>query len=234
MRVENPKVARSPVVWGMRKAASLVLLSCLVPLLALRSAQALEVKNGGFELPKKAKHGAAILPGGFRVEGKAARLTRFQSAPPNEQAVALRQDVELIYDVVVPKPIAPKKLDPEGWYAVASVDVLGLVGDGKASLKLSARQEGKRSAFASTEVTPDRKASRSGRTIARRAGLQRAWLRIPPERLTPLVGKTLSVALSVAGKGRIAIDNFRLDLFHREPGRVLVGKPALPMVGKSA
>ncbi len=189
------------------------------------AAFALEVKNGDLALPKKPKHGAPIAPDGFRVEGKAKRVTRFEAAPPFGGALALSREGRLVYEVTLPKPPKPDKVDPTRWYAVASVDVVGLVSDTRAGLELSAKVKGKRAVLGAGSLWPETKAPRGGTTTAKAELAGRLWVKIPSKRLSSVGEATIEVVLSTTGKGKVVIDNVRFDLFHDEPPRALVGKP---------
>ena len=202
-----------------------ILLAFLLLLAGAGSAQALPIKNGNFAAPKAAKHGERVQPPGFQLQGKVKRVTRFHAAPPHDAALALGNGAVLLYEVLLPQPAAPKKLDPAGWYAVASVEVLGRVTPAGATLEATASLSGAAKALAKASLTPSRRASRGGKTIARGPPAERLWLRIPAKLLASHAGETLTIRLAVSGKGRVVIDDFHFDLFHREPGRALVGKP---------
>ncbi len=207
-----------------RRLSLLLLTLLLLPCGAL-PAGAGDVENGGFDAPKRAKDGAPLTPDGFRVEGKASRVRRFLAGPPYGAALSLGAGAQVIYDVVVPTPAAVKKLKPEGWYAVASVDVVGRGGSKEGVLELSATVAGKTRPLARSQGTPLLRAVPGGTTVAAARSRQRVWLKIPSARLAGLIGQTLSISMSVSGKGRVVVDDFRFDLFHDAPSRGLVGKP---------
>ena len=189
-------------------------------------ADGIAVPNGDFELPKKHKHGEIVAAQGFVLEPK-TRVTRFHGIAPHQNALALGRNATLHVDVVVPAPLQPKKLATEGWYGVASIDVLGLTSKGVATLEMTARVKDKRAKLASASVKVDRTARKraKGKTVESRPPVQRLWLKIPSKRFHALAGKTLTITLSASGAKGVVVDDWRFDRFHDEPSRALVGKP---------
>lgn len=188
------------------------------------SAVANDIEHGSFEEPKKVKHGAPIAPRGFTIDGAKKSVTRFVAPPPHDSALALRSGAALSTTLVVPAAPKVKKIAPEGWYGVASVDVLGRTAAGRSTLELTATLDGKEKPLASVSATVSRVAPLGSKTTTA-VNVQRLWLKLPSKRLTALVGKRIELRLRAGGGGRVVLDMLRFDRFHDEPGRTLVGKP---------
>ena len=231
---------------GRVPARITVVLAALLALVLAHGTRAAanELKGGGFEEPAKARHGERIEPPGFTLEGGDAKLTRFVAPAPHERAVGLKSDGALEITLTIPKPPTVKKIAPDGWYGVASVDVLGMAGRGRATLELSVRPADGRKPIGSARLAVTETAPRGGKGTARsgkaagQGGTEarqhaswlathrkRLWVKIPSKRYGALAGKAVVLRLAVEGSGRVVLDDLRLDRFHDEPGRPLVGKP---------
>ena len=141
-------------------------------------------------------------------------------------------------------PALPEKDDiaAENWYAVVSVDYVASrvvlppdstaeAKSAKASLSLSLPREAGKGMPARAQVTVlnrvevDDSASdeSNGAKSPSMFAKSRLWLRVPCEDLSR-AGDWLDLELAVSGAGAIAIDNLRVERFHRQPTRSLLGK----------
>ncbi|MHC4939773.1 MAG: DUF6288 domain-containing protein [Planctomycetota bacterium] len=188
-------------------------------------ASALEVENGDFKLPKRSVHGTSVAPAGFHITGKHDSVVSFHAAPPFDRALAVHRGAELSCTIQLPPAAKPKKIDPSGWYAVASIDVLGRASDASAELHLHVRVQGSRRTLAQGSLRPTTPAPRGGRTSARSKLDGRLWVKVPSADLSRHPERTIELIVSTTGPGGVVIDNVRLDLFHDAPSRALVGKP---------
>ena len=204
--------------------ARLALLLAVV-LLLMPTASANDLPGGGFEAPQKARAGTAIDLPDIPVTGARNGVTRFVGPPPHERAIALQRGATLEATVSVPKEMpAAAKIAPEGWYGVASVDVLGLSKSGRAQLTLSIAKPGAKRALVSTKQTFEQVAPKGAKTTTD-VHIERLWLKLPSKTFRTLHGAPLVVRLEVEGTARIVLDDLRFDRFHDEPDRPLVGKP---------
>ncbi len=205
------------------KLRSLAIVSCCL-LLPCGIAAAAELARLQLDADKGVKHGATFLPEGVRVEGNAKGVKRFHAGPPHARAVSFGRSTVLRARLDVKKPPTAKGLDPKRWYGVVSVDVLGGVGPGRATLELAVAGGAKGREIAATTLDVERKAVRARGKDPAAPAIDRLWLRIPPERFAALVGSQIDVTLTVKGGRRVVVDELRLDAFHEEPTRGLLGK----------
>jgi hypothetical protein len=213
-----------------RPGLCLVLLLALSPWASSPRAVANDLVGGDFEKPEKARQGETIELEGFVSAGSKNAVTRFLAPPPHERAVALLRGASLEATVTVPATMpAADKVPAEGWYGVASVDVLGLTKAGKATLTLSISEPGGKRALATADAKIAHVAPKGGKTATtvavQRHWVQRLWVKVPSEVFRAYHGKPLVVRLEAEGSARVVIDNLRFDRFHDVPDRPLVGKP---------
>ena len=194
-------------------------------LLVSPTAWANDLPQGTFDKPKKLKHGKPLAQDWFHAAGGKTPLTRFVGPARHERAAALLRGAILEALVKVPATMpAADKIKPEGWYGVASVDVLGLNKSGNATITLSIAKPGSKRALVSTDATIEHVAPKGGKTTTE-ANVTRLWVKLPSETFRQYHGKELAVRLEVKGTGRVVLDDLRFDRFHDEPDRPLVGKP---------
>jgi hypothetical protein len=187
----------------MRRALLPGLLAFLAaPALAL---DVLPLPNGDFaKAPGKA-------PAGWELQGKARA---HKAAAPHDQAWVLERSARLALRVPLPPVREAKGVAADGWYAVVSLDVLGVLDGGRAQLELVRKSESGHKALnkvsSSVNFSPGESAPR------------RLWLRLSPEELSSV--QDLSLELRVKGGGSLVVDDLRVERFHQAPKRSLRGK----------
>ena len=161
--------------------------------------------GGDFEkVPGKA-------PAGWELQGEAKRI---EAAAPHGKAWVLQRGARLAVKVPLPAVPQAKGVAAEGWYAVASVDLLGVVEGGRAQFQLVRKSDSGLKALD--------KVSLSVNFAPGESAPRRAWLRIPAEDLVET--SELSLELRVKGGGSLVVDDLRVERFHSAPKRTLRGK----------
>ena len=178
-------------------------------LLISPTAWANDLPKGTFDEPKKLKHGKPLSQDWFHAEGGKTPLTRFVGPARHERSAALLRGATLEALVKVPAAMpAAAKIKPEGWYGVASVDVLGLNKSGKATITLSIAKPGSKRALVSTDATIEHVAPKGGKTTTE-ANVTRLWVKLPSETFRQYHSKELAVRLEVKGTGRVVLDDLQ-------------------------
>ena len=142
-------------------------------------------------------------------------------------AEALVLEPGSVLEIPVHLPQAPEKPDiaPQGWYAVASVEVLGILGGERGELVLSLRSDESSSHAIVTTPAPLRENGlEEPATGETQASASRLWLRIPPKALMQAAVDPLQLVLQVKGAASVVVDDLRFERFHTSPKRSLLGK----------
>lgn len=181
------------------------------------------VAHQDFDAPAKARSGAVVAPAGLEIRGDAKRVTRFAGPGRHQRAVAFSRSARLVQRVPVPELPKVEGLDRDGWYGVACVDVLGATAASGATLTLGCTVQGRDRPAAKATMAVDWKAS--PHRAKRPASARRLWARIPGRVLRQQEKRELVLELSVEGRPRVVVDDLRIDLFHEQPSRKLLGKP---------
>ncbi len=190
------------------------------------SVAAREIARRDFAKPK-AEHGGLVLtiPGlttSPEENGRSPVLTRFIATDPHGPAIAVSTDTSVHWHLEIPAVPDVKKLPKEGWYCVVSVDVLGLAEGERAAVHLRVRAGARTLGEVSAPVT--QAAPRPAATTETTPPVRRLWIRIPAERYATLPGKTVEIVVT-SKRGSVVVDELRVDAFHTQPKRTLLGKP---------
>ena len=209
----------------MRMTAHRALLLLAVTGLLVPAADARELGREDFAQPKL-PHGGLVLeiPGlttSPKKDGRSPALTRFQAPPPHRAAVAIPKGASLHWRVAAKAPPEVKGLPQDGWYGTASLDVLGLADGQRGAVKLEVRFGKRPLGQATTSIT--HAAPRDAETQEQTRPVTRLWIRIPNERYAAVAGKLVQLVVTTTGAS-VVIDELRLDMFHAEPTRKLLGK----------
>lgn len=200
-----------------------LILFCCVCTGALH-AESLQVANGDFSKPEQTEHLSDWQGEGFeRVEGGQSSSKRWLAPEPWQGALLLMpsgsQRTKLSF------PVLPEtELPAAGWYGVVSLDVLGLESNGKAKLTLRVLDAEGKKTLSETTLRFEHVAPKGGTTESAYADHRRIWTRIDASTIGELAGSSAFAEFEVDGKRAIIVDNLRLERFHEQPTRKLLGK----------
>lgn len=202
----------------------LMILTCVVLASALH-AERLDVPNGDFTKPENQKHLSECQPDGLtRVNGDESASLRWNAPAPWNGALLLMPGT--VQRATLKLPALPQtELKAEGWYGVVSLDVLGLDGPGKSKVALRVLDAEAKKTLAEESLRIEQQAPKGGGTEASYGRCLRIWVRIECETFLSLAGKSACAEVEVDGRRAIVVDNLRLERFHENPTRKLLGKP---------
>ena len=200
----------------------IVLTFVLIP--CALSAEKLPVANGDFATPENHKHLGSWQGDGFeRSKGDEASSRRWIAPTPWNDALLLMPGA--VQRKTLSLPDLPKtELPAEGWYGVVSLDVLGVESAGKAKVTLRVLDADGKKTLAEETLRTEQIATRGGDSEVSYSSYLRVWTRIDAGIFQLLAGKTALAEIEIEGRRAVVVDNLRLERFHEQPSRKLLGK----------
>ncbi len=188
------------------------------------TADRLAVPDGGFDQDPSATDAVGTVDGKFE---------RVQAGGVHGWALSLRPEARYSTGLTLPGALETDAVPADGWYALLSVAILGSEGLGEGGLRLRLLKDGEQEALATAELVTERKftpAAGGARTLdeheqARQLPVgERVWVEISPAVLASAADAQLRVELVSTGRGRVVVDDLRLERFHKAPTKKLIGK----------